>query len=215
MAGGGHGRISWTRLEKAQNDYIEAEYLPAGIILKQYHHLRSSTVNALLEHWTTRQAAGQRPFRFKRAVPVIRPPEEPVFDHMGPANWQDDIDEAQEQRSNESGDLNEHPGLSTVSACLVLIVIDVHSYLFQRLQHRSRHVSGDSVDRADEKQVGPVIKQNPPPPRQSPAPPHHSPANSSRLYQATEVRAWKFMNGSVSISFPEALTARPHEEALG
>lgn len=121
MAGGGNGRISWTRLEKAQKDYIEDEYLPAGIILKQYHHLRSSTVNALLEHWTTRQAAGQRTFRFKRAVPVIRPPEEPV-----PASLQDDIDEAQEQRSNGGGDLNKDPGPSTVNAFPAPIVNDVH-----------------------------------------------------------------------------------------
>ena len=124
VAGGGNGRISWARLEKAQEDYIQDEYLPAGIILKQYHHLRSSTVNALLQHWTTRQAAGQPPFRFKKAVSVIRPPEEPVSNGLGPGNGQYNIDKA--QGSNGGGDFNEDPGPSTVSAFPVPIVNDFH-----------------------------------------------------------------------------------------
>src|SRR6266404_1847421 len=65
---GGKGHIPWTRLQHAQSDYISDEYLPAGITLTQYHHIRARDVNALLQHWTARQAAGETPFRFKKVV---------------------------------------------------------------------------------------------------------------------------------------------------
>lgn len=54
------------RLHQAQADYILDEYLPAGITLTQYHHIRLSDANALLQHWAARQAAGQIAFRFKK-----------------------------------------------------------------------------------------------------------------------------------------------------
>ncbi|KAF8262217.1 hypothetical protein EI94DRAFT_1704942 [Lactarius quietus] len=62
---GGKGRIPWTQLRQAQGNYILQEYLPAGVTLTQYHHIRLGDANALLQHWTTRQAAGQIPFHFK------------------------------------------------------------------------------------------------------------------------------------------------------
>ncbi len=65
---GGKGHIPWTRLQHAQSDYISDEYLPAGITLTQYHHIRARDVNALLQHWTARQAAGETPFHFKKVV---------------------------------------------------------------------------------------------------------------------------------------------------
>jgi hypothetical protein len=62
---GGKGRIPWARLQEAQGDFVLPEYLPNGVILTQYHHIRLEDANALLKHWTQRQAAGQVPFRFK------------------------------------------------------------------------------------------------------------------------------------------------------
>jgi hypothetical protein len=61
-------RVPWTRLQKAQADYIEPKYLPKRVTLKQYYHLTRQDVNAILKHWTRRQAAGKVPFCFRRAV---------------------------------------------------------------------------------------------------------------------------------------------------
>ena len=40
--------------------------MPNGVTLTQYHHLRREDADALLKHWTQRQAAGEIPFRFKK-----------------------------------------------------------------------------------------------------------------------------------------------------
>jgi hypothetical protein len=71
-SGGGKGRIPWTRLHEAQGDYILDEYLPAGVTLTQYHHIRLGDANSLLQHWMTRQAAGQIAFRFKKVDKTSR-----------------------------------------------------------------------------------------------------------------------------------------------
>lgn len=63
--GGGKGRIPWARMKEAQGDFILPQYLPNGITLTQYHHIRLDDANALLQHWTQRQAAGEIPLRFK------------------------------------------------------------------------------------------------------------------------------------------------------
>ncbi|KAI9456959.1 hypothetical protein BJY52DRAFT_1187564 [Lactarius psammicola] len=63
---GGKGRVPWARLKEAQGDFILAKYLPVGVTLTQYHHLRLEDTNALLKHWTQRQAASEIPFRFKK-----------------------------------------------------------------------------------------------------------------------------------------------------
>jgi hypothetical protein len=59
-------------LKKARNDYIEDKYLPKNITLEQYYHLRQDDVNAMLKHWTERQAAGEVPFQFKKEVEAAR-----------------------------------------------------------------------------------------------------------------------------------------------
>lgn len=66
VAGGGKARIPWARLIEAQGDFILAKYLPNGVTLAQFHHIRVDDANALLKHWTQRQAAGEIPFRFKK-----------------------------------------------------------------------------------------------------------------------------------------------------
>src|SRR6266702_4525231 len=63
--GGGKGRIPWARLKEAPGDFILSKYLLASVTLTQYHHICQEDVNALLKHWTQRQAAGEIPFRFK------------------------------------------------------------------------------------------------------------------------------------------------------
>lgn len=60
------GRVPWAKLKKAQNDFIEAKYLPKNIDLEQYYHLVQDDVNAILKHWTERQAAGEVPLQFKK-----------------------------------------------------------------------------------------------------------------------------------------------------
>lgn len=39
--------------------------------LRQYYHLRRDDVNALLDHWTQRQAAGKVPLRFRKEAKAI------------------------------------------------------------------------------------------------------------------------------------------------
>ncbi|KAH9009879.1 hypothetical protein EDB85DRAFT_1902660 [Lactarius pseudohatsudake] len=53
-------------LREAQGDFIATEYLPEGVTLTQYHHLRLEDANALLKHWIQRQAAGKVQFHFKK-----------------------------------------------------------------------------------------------------------------------------------------------------
>lgn len=62
------GRVPWAKLQNSQADYIEREYLPEDVVLRQYYHLRQDDVNALLEHWTQRQNDGKIPFRFKKVT---------------------------------------------------------------------------------------------------------------------------------------------------
>src|SRR6266404_9957960 len=66
--GRGKGHIPWTQLQLSQSDYIRDEYLPPGITLTQYHHIPTGDANALLQHWTARQAAREIPFRFKKTA---------------------------------------------------------------------------------------------------------------------------------------------------
>jgi hypothetical protein len=110
--------------------------LPAGFILRQYHSYHLSDVNALLEHWTTRQAEGKAPFRFTKAVVKPRQPE-PVSGERGPSNSMDDVGKAQElggdsqQEDDEGPDLNNaqeasgDPGPSRVSAFPTVIAYDI------------------------------------------------------------------------------------------
>ncbi|KAF8266489.1 hypothetical protein EI94DRAFT_1803004 [Lactarius quietus] len=44
---------------------VTGEFSGHSYVKHKYHHIRLGDANALLQHWTTRQAAGQIPFRFK------------------------------------------------------------------------------------------------------------------------------------------------------
>ncbi|KAF8261280.1 hypothetical protein EI94DRAFT_1705653 [Lactarius quietus] len=71
-AGGGKGRIPWVRLSEAPDDFILPQYLRNGITLTQYHHIRVEDIDALLKHWTQRQAAREILFQFKNSVNANR-----------------------------------------------------------------------------------------------------------------------------------------------
>ncbi|KAF8257949.1 hypothetical protein EI94DRAFT_1708448 [Lactarius quietus] len=71
-AGGSKGRIPWARLSEAPDDFILPKYLPNSVTLTQYHDIRVENANALLKHWTQRQAAGEIPFQFKNGVNTDR-----------------------------------------------------------------------------------------------------------------------------------------------
>jgi hypothetical protein len=53
-------------MKEAQGDFILAKYLPNGVTISQYHHICLKDANALLKHWTQRQAAGEVALRFKK-----------------------------------------------------------------------------------------------------------------------------------------------------
>ena len=65
-------RVPWGKIEDARDKYIKPKYLPKDVVIKQFHHIRLDDLNALLEHWTSRQAAGKVPLRFTKAVNGIR-----------------------------------------------------------------------------------------------------------------------------------------------
>jgi hypothetical protein len=125
-SGGGKGRIPWTRLQESQGDYILDEYLPAGVTLTQYHHIRLGDANSLLQHWTNRQAAGQIAFRFKKVDKASRRfgpsnGEEEDPDGVRKVQAQEDDGESQGdgERSTAEGegdDTAEDPGPSRVSS---------------------------------------------------------------------------------------------------
>jgi len=46
--------------------------LPKQVTLKQYYHLCKEDINAMLEHWTWRQAAGKVAFRFRKVAKAIQ-----------------------------------------------------------------------------------------------------------------------------------------------
>ena len=66
------GRVPWTDIQRARDEYIKPEYLPKNVILKQFHHLRQKDVDAILTHWIGRQASGRVPLRFKKVDKATR-----------------------------------------------------------------------------------------------------------------------------------------------
>ena len=64
------------QLQRRRVDYIKPKYLPKGITLRQYYHLSRDEVDAILKHWTRRQAAGKVPFRFRKVARAARRDED-------------------------------------------------------------------------------------------------------------------------------------------
>jgi hypothetical protein len=66
-------RVPWASLQREPTRYIDPEYLPnQEVFLKQNHHIIKDHANALLRHWTTRQAAGETSLRFKKPAKGAR-----------------------------------------------------------------------------------------------------------------------------------------------
>ena len=66
------GHVPWTEIQRDRDSYIKPKYLPEGVALKQYYHLRREDVDSILEHWAWRQAAGKVPFCFKKMANTIQ-----------------------------------------------------------------------------------------------------------------------------------------------
>ena len=64
------GRVPWSKLGKDQLNYIEAKYLPENLTLKEVHHLCREEADAILKHWTRRQAADEVSFTFRTPRPI-------------------------------------------------------------------------------------------------------------------------------------------------
>lgn len=117
-SGGGKGRIPWTDLNLAQGEYIADEYLPEGVTLTQYHHIRLGDANALLQHWTTRQAAGEIGCRFKKVDKTSRQSRGDVSpgEHQGGIKKvQGDEDSASSEEKSSGDEAAADPGPSNVS----------------------------------------------------------------------------------------------------
>ena len=72
-------------------------------MLRQFHHIRQEEANALLEHWTQRQAAGEAPLRFRKVAKAIPQDNLALEDNCPPEEGNDEGD-VQPDREPE-GDL--------------------------------------------------------------------------------------------------------------
>ena len=76
--------------------------------LKQYYHLRQKDVNDILEHWTTRQAAGMVPLRFRKEVRAepqndCTPEENGAGTDLRPAKEGEDLQDDEAGQTQEDG----------------------------------------------------------------------------------------------------------------
>ncbi|KAN0121378.1 hypothetical protein V8E52_003274 [Russula decolorans] len=109
--GVGNGKVPYAELQRAQGDYIKPKYLPKKVTLKQYYHLRQDDVNAILDHWTKRQADGKVPLSFKKEAKAIQQKKCTSEENSSDA----------EMGEEAEGDLNDsteeaHPGQSLGNA---------------------------------------------------------------------------------------------------
>jgi hypothetical protein len=115
--GGGKQRVPWARLKEAPDEFVLGKYLPTGVTLSQHHHIRLEDADALLKHWTQRQAAGQIPFRFKDALKVNRAGKRNSTDANGAtsvgATDRSGGDQRDAEENQEQGSDGESPGDSS------------------------------------------------------------------------------------------------------
>ena len=69
--GNGSERVPWSTLQKYQAKYIKPKYMPKRVMFRQYYHICQRDAEALLEHWTRRQAAGKTPLHFRKVSETI------------------------------------------------------------------------------------------------------------------------------------------------
>ena len=76
--------------------------------LKQYYHLHQKDVNDILEHWTTRQAAGMVLLRFRKEVRAepqndCTPEENGAGTDLQPAEEGEDLQDDKASQTQEDG----------------------------------------------------------------------------------------------------------------
>jgi hypothetical protein len=112
--GGGKQRVPWARLKEAPDEFVLGKYLPTGVTLSQHHHIRLEDADALLKHWTQRQAAGEIPFRFKDALKANRAGKRGSTDTNGTTSVGETERSGGDQRdaeeNQEQGSDGESPG---------------------------------------------------------------------------------------------------------
>ena len=99
------GRVPWTDIQRARDEYIDPKYLPQNIILTQFHHLRQKDVDSILNHWIRRQASGRVPLRFKKVDKATQK------DHrvLEEGNADTDMSPGKEADGDRQGDDNRQP----------------------------------------------------------------------------------------------------------
>jgi hypothetical protein len=98
--GSGKGRVPWSRLRKAQGDYIKTKYLPEDIVIKQFYHLCLDEVKAILEHWAKRQDSGKVPFRFRKGAKKIQQNEPNLEENDSGTRSDEDLEDDLEGDNN-------------------------------------------------------------------------------------------------------------------
>jgi hypothetical protein len=82
--------------------------LPKKVNIQQYYHLRQEDVQAILEHWTRRRAAGKVPFRFRETVKGSqqneRTSEINSEANMGPGEANEDLPNDDSSQAREDGE---------------------------------------------------------------------------------------------------------------
>jgi hypothetical protein len=122
--GGGKERVPWAKLQEAQGNFILSKYLPNGVTLTQFHHIRVDDANTLLKHWTQRQSAGEIPLRFMKSDKADRhgkraSADEDVYTGVGQkdqsegglpnAHEDQERGDVEEDRGDGEGSANEGP----------------------------------------------------------------------------------------------------------
>ena len=99
-----NARVPWKKIATSPTEYIKEKYLPEEACLGEVHHMRRDDVNAHLEHWTNRQAAGKKPFRFKNLKRTARHYKQVASDEDDD-DWEDANEEDQQsaEGSNRQG----------------------------------------------------------------------------------------------------------------
>ena len=61
----GHKSIPWGDIQRNQNQYIDAEYLPEGVTIQDPSKLIVRDIDCLVTHWQERVDAGMTALAFK------------------------------------------------------------------------------------------------------------------------------------------------------
>ncbi len=60
----GKGRLPWAQFYTASDSFIEKEYLPPGVQLRDPSRMIQQEIDIIYTHWLDRQREGKSPLRF-------------------------------------------------------------------------------------------------------------------------------------------------------